>query len=149
MLQIRIQMNTNLQQSSWILPVTNLLVLRKMKETNIPFWNCRLPTKPKVLIALTEAISFITHPPNLKFHPYVKYQSVPIISYVYTRPIASKKINYKHVLRDLNIDDFKSKPPDCTCASSPFIYNPTGHVITGDLRIINNTSQREVFAKRA
>ena len=62
---------------------------------------------------------------------------MPIISYVYTRPIASKKINYKHVLRDLSIDDFKSKPPDCTCASSPFIYNPTGHVITGDLTIIN------------
>jgi hypothetical protein len=72
---------------------------------------------------------------------------VPIISYVYTRPIASKKFNYKHVLRDLNIDDFKSKPPDCTCASSPFIYNQTGHVITGDLKIINNTSLRDVFAK--
>jgi hypothetical protein len=52
-----------------------------------------------------------------------------------------KKINYKHVLHDLNIDDFKSKPPDCTCASSPFIYNPTDHVITGDLKIINNTSR--------
>jgi hypothetical protein len=50
------------------------------------------------------------------------------------------------VLRDLNIDDFKSKPPDCICASSPFIYNPTGYVITGGLKIINNTSLR-VFAK--
>ena len=48
-----------------------------------------------------------------KISPYFKDQSVPIISYVYTRPIASKKINYKHVLCDLNIDDFKSKPPDC------------------------------------
>ena len=75
-----------------------------------------------------------------KIPPYFKDQSVPIISYVYTRPIASKYFNYKHVLHDLNIDDFKSKPPDCTCASSPFIYNPTGHVITGDLKIINNTS---------
>ena len=47
----------------------------------------------------------------------------------------------------INIDDFKYKPPDCTCASSPFIYNPTGHVITGDLKIINNTSLRELLAK--
>jgi hypothetical protein len=40
-------------------------------------------------------------------------------------------------------------PPDCTCASSSFIYNPVGHVITGhgDLKIINNTSLRDVFAK--
>jgi hypothetical protein len=35
-------------------------------------------------------------------------QSVPIISYAYTIPIASKMFNYKHVLHDLNIDDFKS-----------------------------------------
>ena len=71
-----------------------------------------------------------------KIPPYLKDQSVPIVSYVYTRPIASKKFNYKDVLRDLNIDGFISKPPDCTCASSPFIYNPTGHVITGDLKIV-------------
>ena len=51
------------------------------------------------------------------------------------------------MLRDLNIDDFKSKPPDRTCASSLFIYNTADHVITGDLKIINNTSLREVFAK--
>jgi hypothetical protein len=47
----------------------------------------------------------------------------------------------------MNINDFKSKHPDCTCASSPFIYNPTGHVIIGNLKIINNTFLREVFAK--
>jgi hypothetical protein len=51
------------------------------------------------------------------------------------------------VLHDLNIDDFKSMPADRICASSPFIYNPTGHVLTGDLKIINNTSLRDVFAK--
>ena len=51
------------------------------------------------------------------------------------------------MLHDLNIDDFKSKHPDCTCASSPFIYNPTGHVIIGNLKIINSTFLREVFTK--
>ena len=82
-----------------------------------------------------------------KMPPYLKDQSVPIISYDYTRPIASKCFNYKHVLHNLNIDNFKYKPPECTCASSPFTYNPTGHVITGDLKVINNTSLRDVFAK--
>jgi len=62
---------------------------------------------------------------------------VPIISYIYTRP-ASTKFKHNKVLQDLNIDDFKSKPPDCTCASSPFKYNPTGHVLTDDLKIIIN-----------
>ena len=73
---------------------------------------------------------------------------MPIILHAYTRPIASKMFNYKHVLRDLNIDDFKSKSPDCTWAISPYIYYPTtSHVITGDLKIINNTSLRDVLAK--
>ena len=63
-----------------------------------------------------------------KIPPYFKDQSVPINAYVYTRSIASNMVNYKHVLRDLNMDDFKSKRPDCTYLSSPFIYNPTGHV---------------------
>jgi hypothetical protein len=38
-------------------------------------------------------------------------------------------------------------PAVWTCASSPFIYNPAGHVIAVDLNIINNTSLRDVFAK--
>jgi hypothetical protein len=50
-------------------------------------------------------------------------------------------------LHDLNIDDFKSNPPDCACSSSSFIYNPAGQVIPGDLDIIINTSLRDVFAK--
>ena len=61
--------------------------------------------------------------------------------------IATKIFNYKHVLHELNIDDFKSKPTDYICASSPFIYNPVGHVITRDLKTINNTSLQHVFAK--
>ena len=77
-----------------------------------------------------------------KIPPYFKDQSVPIISYAYTIPIATKIFNCKHVLHDLNIDDVKSKPPGCTCANSPFIYNPTGHVIT----IINNTLLQDVGA---
>ena len=51
------------------------------------------------------------------------------------------------MLHDLNIDDFKSKLPDCVSEISPFIYNPACHVITGNLKIINNTSLRDVFAK--
>jgi len=92
---------------------------------------------------------------NIPHHKSVKYKIptyfkdnyMPIISYTYTTPMATKIFNYKMALQDLNIDDFKSKPPDSTCARSPFIYNPAGHVITDDLIIINNTSLRHVFAE--
>ena len=55
--------------------------------------------------------------------------------------------NYKHVLQDLNIDNVKSKPPDCTCASSHFTYNPVGQVITGHLHIVNNTFMRYMLSE--
>ena len=77
----------------------------------------------------------------------IKDYSVPIISFTYTTPIATKIFNYKKVLQDFIIDDFKSKSPDCTRATCPFIYNPTGHVITVDLNMIKKASKRDVFAK--
>lgn len=60
----------------------------------------------------------------------IKDQFVPMISYAYTMHIATTIFNCKNVLHDFNIDDVKSKPSGCTCASSPLIYNPAGHVIT-------------------
>ena len=144
MLQIRIQMNTNLQQSSWILPVTDFFKPFGIKKDEIDKRSfLKLSFANKSLDDIN--LGNILHHKSVKYKipPYFKDQSVPIISYVYTKPTASKFFNYKHMLRDFNIDYFKSKPPDCTCASSPFIYNPTGHVIIGDLKIINNTCSQK------
>ena len=46
---------------------------------------------------------------------------------------------------DLNIDDFNTKPPNYICVSTPFIYSPVGHVITGDFNIINSITLRDRF----
>jgi hypothetical protein len=61
----------------------------------------------------------ILHHKSVKFKipPYLTDRSEPIISYAYTIPTASKMFNYKHLLHDLNIDDYKSKLPDCRCGS--------------------------------
>ena len=59
--------------------------------------------------------------------------------------MATKIFSYRKVLHDLSIGYFKSKPLDCPYASFPFIYNPTGHVITGVINNINDTSLRDVF----
>ena len=108
-------------------PIYIIIVGIKKDEIDVPFWNCHLSKKSFDGINLGN----ILHHKSVKYNipPYCKGQSVHIISYVYTISIVTKIFNYKHVLHDLNIDDFKSKPPDCTCTSSPFIYNPTVHVI--------------------
>jgi hypothetical protein len=60
---------------------------------------------------------------------FFKDNYIPIISYTYTTPMATKLFNYKMALQDFNIDDFKPKPPDSTCARSSFIYIPAGHIV--------------------
>jgi hypothetical protein len=69
---------------------------------------------------------------NLCYLRLLKDMSVPMIQYAYATRIATTII-CNHVLQDLNIDVFKFKPPDCNRASSPFIYNPTGHVMNGGI----------------
>lgn len=44
------------------------------------------------------------------------------------------------MVHDLNIDNFKSYSPDCACTRSLFIYNPVGHVITGDLNMFQDAT---------
>ena len=70
--------------------------------------------------------------------PYFKNQNPLLISYSYTTPIATKIFNYKDVLpRTLLI----------TTLSSKFCYQPAGHVITGDLDIVENKTLRELLLK--
>ena len=75
----------------------------------------------------------VIHHKSVKFKipPYFNDQSVSIISHTHITPIEMKIFNYKNVLLDLNIDYFKFKTPVWTCASFSYIYNPTGHAITG------------------
>lgn len=78
---------------------------------------------------------------------YFKDQSVPILSCNYTTPIAAILFNYKNGKQDLNIDDFKCMPPDCTLQVPPFIYTLAVNVVDVDLHIINNNYLRYIFSR--
>jgi hypothetical protein len=76
--------------------------------------------------------------------PYLTNQSVPIVPYSYTNSIGRIIFNYKETLQDINIEEYLKNPLTCDCSHSPFQYNPSGHVITGDLNIIQHESLRKV-----
>ena len=78
--------------------------------------------------------------------PYFKNQSVPIVSYSYTNNIGRKIFNYKEALKDINIEEYLKDPLTCDCSHSPSQYNPSGHVITGDLNIIQHESPKGDFS---
>ena len=72
----------------------------------------------------------------------------PEILYKYDTPISLKLVNYKKELRNLTLEKLTSiKSGTCNCISSDFLYIPLGHVITGNLDIVQNKELREIFLK--
>ena len=49
----------------------------------------------------------------------------------------------------MNVSDYLSNPPTCQCKESTFCYASHGHVITGDVKVIENAKLRELIAKGA
>ena len=40
-----------------------------------------------------------------------------------------------------------SQPPLCSCSSSTYLYSPAGHVVTGNLNIVENLKLRDIISK--
>ena len=78
--------------------------------------------------------------------PYLKNQSVPVLSYTYTNTIASKIFNYKKALQHIDIDNYHHSDTPCKCSPSSFNYVPIGHIITGDLSIVQHAGLRKIMA---
>jgi len=54
--------------------------------------------------------------------------------------------NYNQTLYDIDVSNYNTTS-SCDCESSPFCYEPHGHVITGDLRIVKNRNLRRLLKK--
>ena len=76
---------------------------------------------------------------------FIVNKSPPIVSYLYTKPIAGKIFNFKRCLRDLDFD-VGTKNLICDCQDSRFKYGPAGHVLTGNLSIIRNRKLRKLLS---
>ena len=76
---------------------------------------------------------------------FVKEYS-PIVSYTYTKTIASKIFNHRRVVQELDMD-VGTEGMECDCCSSEYRYEPAGHVVTGDLRIIRDVKLRGLIRK--
>ena len=70
---------------------------------------------------------------------------MPLISYTYTRTIAGKIFNYNKTVSSFDKSIYDEM--ECECTSSAFCYQPHGHVITGDLSIIENEKLQQLIKK--
>ena len=71
-----------------------------------------------------------------------------MISYQLKTPIRNKILNYKDTVVSINTDDQSFLDNlSCECASSQFCDVDHGHIITGDLRFIENSHLRSLLSK--
>ena len=79
-----------------------------------------------------------------------KDDEIPMLSYKLKPPIRNKIFNHKEVVASIDVDedgsiDLESIP--CECERSQFKDGHHNHIITGDLRIVENAKLRSLLTK--
>ena len=74
---------------------------------------------------------------------------IPTVVYTLDPPTGSKIFNFNKFVSSLDVDRFLQDPTSlpCSCSDSPFVDKHHGHIVSGDLRLIENNRLRKLFAK--
>ena len=88
---------------------------------------------------------FRDHRVTSKIPQYFEDLDPPLICYQYQKSIWNIIFNYNQVTSDPDVRS--SIQFSCSCADSPFLYSPAGHVVTGDLACIPYKGLRSLFKK--
>ena len=95
-------------------------------------------------------IARILHDKSLnKFLPSANCFPTPLITYKLSNSVSSKIFNYNDFVSSLDVDSFLNNPNSipCECENSPFADTHHQHIITGDLRIVQNTKLRKILSR--
>ena len=90
---------------------------------------------------------FDQHQSLTKIHMYFRDREPIIVSYEHISTVASKMFNFAPARSNLNVSDYLPNPQTCQCKDSKFGYEPHGHVITGELKAIENAKLRGLVVK--
>ena len=75
---------------------------------------------------------------------YVENTESLIICYKYNKPTHNTILNFNKYVSDLDIET--SSPDSWDCKDSKLCYQPAGHIVTGNLKIINDSRIRSVIS---
>ena len=76
---------------------------------------------------------------------YFENTEYPIICYKYNKPIRNTILNFKNLVSDLDIET--SSPDSWNWKDYKFCYQPVGHIVTGNLKIITDSRIRSIILK--
>ena len=119
----------------------------------------RKPPKYRLnLPFVSKAFDFINLPHILRSESCVNVlpdflieDDIPMVVYSLQSPIRSSIFNYTKFVASLDLNsanhDINSIPCHCHSYDNKYIDNHHGHILTGDLSIINNVRLRDLIAK--
>ena len=76
---------------------------------------------------------------------YFQNSEPPIICYKYNKPIRNTIFNFNKLVSDIDIH--ANTPKSCNCIDSKYVYQPAGHIVTGNLKIISDSRIRKIVSK--
>ena len=103
-------------------------------------------TQPYIMMKLKHLPSLLHNKNVTSTIPLCIDNTPPTVSYQYASTIACKVFNHKTVVSEIDFT-VGSKEMSCDCSNSPYVYGPTGHVITGNLRIVDDRQLRQLLIK--
>ena len=77
-------------------------------------------------------------------------ENIPMVTYKLNNTVRNKIFNYKQTVEDIRVDEevsFTLNTDLCKCKDSKFFDPHHKHVITGDLRIVENQKLRKLLTK--
>ena len=115
------------------------------------FWNYHVRHFIKIPF-INKGIEFIDLPSIFRDNnvisaipSYFENTESPVICYKYNKPIRNTILNFNKLVSDLDIET--SSPDSWDCKDSKFCYQPAGHIVTGNLKIITDSRIRSVISK--
>ena len=81
--------------------------------------------------------------------PDFKFRKAPTLVYKHVPPIRNKNFNYSEETQNFDLESFKMREMNnennCSCQNSPFKDPDHGHIITGDLSLVENQDLRKLL----
>jgi len=76
-----------------------------------------------------------------------KFREPPTVIYTRSPTIGQKIFNYKQTIQSIHTGEWKSDLFSCKCKDSKFMDGHHKHIVTGDLRIVENKKLRNLLIK--
>ena len=131
-----------------ILLAYNSQYIKPPKQDDDPVVYCTIPFVHKAIekVGIRELLKY----KDLKAYLPHKARKYKIRTTFAHGPVIGKKIfNYNKVLNNLGSQELRSDTCDCQTKYAPFVYEPHGHVHTGNLEIIENEDLNSVMSMGA